>query len=125
MNPDCGPRSTIEETARNVVRRRLASGLAGLERGIKQAIIKQSTLQKKSKCFGSWQERAITLDVAGNFTWDGGSSHRNFVSFTAKTSVTLGAGGRREVGLHLGERRQEGAVGSDGREGEGGVGGGS
>ena len=34
------------------------------ERGlssIKQAIIKQGTLQKKSKYFGLWQERAITL----------------------------------------------------------------
>ena len=74
------------------------------ERGassIAQAIIIKGSLQKKSKYFGSWQERSVTLDVAGNFTWDGGGSHRNFVSLTAKTSVTLGVGedGRWEFSL--------------------------
>ena len=26
-------------------------------------------------------ERMVMLDAAGNFTWDGGGSHRIFVSF--------------------------------------------
>ena len=47
-------------------------------------------LQKKSKYFGKLMERAVMLDAVGNFTWDGGGSHRNFVSLTAKTTVSVG-----------------------------------
>lgn len=55
----------------------------------KKLMIKSDWLMKKSKYWKRWEERKVALDVAGILTWDGGGSHRNFVTLTFMSHVEV------------------------------------